>query len=70
MFVISILVFIQTGSELSLGSYGLLHSAISFIAYYFASRYIKPRIRNKAILFGGILLYVAVIFVTVKITIR
>ena len=50
MFVISILVFIQTGSELALGSYGLLHSAISFIAYYFASRYIKPPIRNKAIL--------------------
>ena len=68
MFVISILVFIQTGSELALGSYGLLHSAISFITYYFASRYIKPTIRNKAILFGGVLLYVAVIFITIKIT--
>lgn len=68
MFVISILVFIQTGSELALGSYGLLHSAISFITYYFASRYIKPPNRNKAILFGGILLYTAVVFITVKVT--
>lgn len=68
MFVISILVFIQTGSELALGSYGLLHSAISFITYYFASRYIKPSIRNKSILIGGILLYLAVVFITVKVT--
>lgn len=68
MFVISILVFTQTGSELALGSYGLLHSAISFITYYFASRYIKPRMRNKSILLGGILLYVAVIFITIKVT--
>ena len=68
MFVISILVFIQTGSELALGSYGLLHSAISFITYYFASRYIKPPIRNKAILMGGLLLYLAVVFITIKVT--
>lgn len=68
MFVISILVFTQTGSELALGSYGLLHSAISFITYYFASRYIKPSLRNKAILTGGVLLYLAVIFITVKVT--
>lgn len=68
MFVISILVFTQTGSELALGSYGLLHSAISFITYYFASRYIKPPTRNKAILLGGILLYVAVVFITIKVT--
>lgn len=68
MFVISILVYTQTGSELALGSYGLLHSAISFIAYYFASKYIKPPIRNKAILMGGILLYIAVVFITIKVT--
>lgn len=68
MFVISILVFIQTKSELALGSYGLLHSAISFITYYFASRYIKPSYRNSAILVGGIILYLAVVFITVKVT--
>jgi YQGE family putative transporter len=68
MFVISILVFIQTGSELALGSYGLLHSGIAFIAYYFASRFIKPRIRNKAILIGGVLLYLAVVFITMEVT--
>lgn len=67
-FVISILVFIQTGSEFALGGYGLLHSGIAFIAYYCASRLIKPRIRKKAILIGGILLYLAVLFITMKVT--
>lgn len=68
MFVISIFVFIQTGSELALGSYGLLHSAVAFVAYYFASRLIKSDMRNKAILFGGVLLYAAVIFIAVDVT--
>lgn len=67
-FVISILVFIQTGSEFALGGYGLLHSGIACIAYYFASHLIKPHMRNQAILFGGILLYVAVIFITIDLT--
>ena len=33
-----------------------LHSAISFIAYYFASRYIKHPMRNKAILLGNLII--------------
>ncbi|OCA91120.1 hypothetical protein A8F94_04475 [Bacillus sp. FJAT-27225] len=60
VFIISVYVFLSTGSELSLGTFGLLNSGVSFIAYYFASRMIKKQRRKKAILLGGILLFAAV----------
>lgn len=62
-FVISVFVYISTGSEMSLGTFGLINSGISFIAYYFASRLIKKKNRKKAILIGGILLYAAVLLI-------
>ncbi|MBM7651646.1 MFS transporter [Neobacillus cucumis] len=62
-FVISVFVYLSTGSELSLGTFGLINSGISFIAYYFASRLIKKKYRKIAILIGGIILYVAVLLI-------
>ncbi|MDR7237206.1 MFS transporter [Neobacillus drentensis] len=62
-FVISVLVYLSTGSEMSLGTFGLLNSGISFIAYYLASRLIKQKYRKKAILIGGLLLYTAVLII-------
>lgn len=63
LFVISVLVYISTGSELALGTFGLINSGISFIAYYAASRLIKKNKRKKAILLGGIILYLAVLII-------
>lgn len=63
LFVISVLVYISTGSELALGTFGLINSGISFIAYYAASRLIKKNNRKKAILIGGIILYLAVLII-------
>ncbi|WP_409270666.1 MFS transporter [Neobacillus sp. SCS-31] len=65
VFVISVYVFLSTGSELSLGTFGLLNSGVSFIAYFTVSRLIKKRRRKKAILLGGLILYSAV-FLIVK----
>ena len=62
-FVISVFVYISTGSEMSLGTFGLINSGISFVAYYFASRLIKKKNRKKAILIGGILLYASVLLI-------
>jgi MFS transporter, YQGE family, putative transporter len=62
-FVISVFVYISTGSEMSLGTFGLINSGISFVAYYFASRLIKKKYRKKAILIGGIILYAAVLLI-------
>ncbi|WP_419956124.1 MFS transporter [Neobacillus niacini] len=63
LFIISVLVYISTGSELALGTFGLINSGISFIAYYAASRLIKKNRRKKAILIGGIILYLAVLII-------
>ncbi|WP_026692888.1 MFS transporter [Peribacillus kribbensis] len=59
-FVISIFVFVSTGSELALGTYGLINSGISFIGYFLVSRYIKKKNRKKSILIAGIGLYLAI----------
>ncbi|XJZ26238.1 MFS transporter [Bacillota bacterium Lsc_1132] len=63
IFVISVFVFISTGSEMALGTYGLINSGISFIAYYAASRLITKHKRKKAILIGGLILYAAILLI-------
>ncbi|MCM3765293.1 MFS transporter [Neobacillus niacini] len=63
LFVISVFVYISTGSELALGTFGLLNSGISFVAYYLASRLIKKHYRKKAILIGGLILYASVLLI-------
>ncbi|WP_347549595.1 MFS transporter [Pseudalkalibacillus hwajinpoensis] len=60
IFIIVVLVFITTESELAIGTFGLVNSAVSFLAYYIATRLIKPRYRKKAILYGGLILYASV----------
>ncbi|WP_066370450.1 MFS transporter [Neobacillus fumarioli] len=68
LFVISVFVYISTGSEMALGTFGLLNSGISFIAYFLACRYIKKNFRKKAILIGGLLLYAAVLIIVWEVT--
>ncbi|WP_342432324.1 MFS transporter [Neobacillus sp. FSL H8-0543] len=68
LFMITVFVYISTGSEMALGTFGLINSGISFIAYYFASRLIKKRHRKKAILIGGIILYCAVLLIVWEIS--
>ncbi|QPA30084.1 MFS transporter [Thermaerobacillus caldiproteolyticus] len=63
VFVISVLVYITTGSELALGTFGLVNSATSFVVYYLASRFIERKHRKKAILWGGLLLYGAIFLI-------
>ncbi|MBP3039605.1 MFS transporter [Bacillaceae bacterium Marseille-Q3522] len=59
-FLISVYVFLSTGSEMALGTFGLINSGIAFIAYYLVSRLLRRDQRMKAILTGGILLYAAI----------
>ncbi|WP_066049701.1 MFS transporter [Robertmurraya korlensis] len=68
VFVISVFVFITTGSEMALGTFGLVNSGIAFIGYFFASRWIKKRHRKKAILAGGLLLYAAILLLIFNLT--
>ncbi|MGN1385904.1 MAG: MFS transporter [Bacillus sp. (in: firmicutes)] len=59
-FVVSVFIFLSTGSELSLGSYGLINSGVGFVAYFIASRFIKKKDRNRFILIGGCGLFASV----------
>ena len=67
-FIVSVFVFISTGSEMALGTFGLINSGISFIAYFLVSRMLKKDSRKKAILIGGILLYLAILLIVFEIT--
>lgn len=68
LFVVSVFVFVATGSEMALGTYGLLNSAISFLAYLLVSKYLKTKYRKTAILIGSILLYLSIFFIIFDIT--
>jgi YQGE family putative transporter len=68
VFAVSVLVYITTNSEMALGTFGLLNSAVAFVAYYFATRLIKKHHRKKAILIGGLILYAAIFFLVFELT--
>lgn len=68
IFVISVFVFISTGSEFALGTFNLVHSGIAFIVYLLVGKVIKKENRNKAILFGGVLLYLALFIIITDVT--
>ncbi|MGR3765037.1 MFS transporter [Rossellomorea sp. NS-SX7] len=68
IFIISVFVFISTGSEFAIGTFGLINSGIAFIGYYVASRVIKKQYRKRAILLGGMLLYLAIFLIVVDVT--
>jgi MFS transporter, YQGE family, putative transporter len=68
VFIVSVFVFIATDSEMALGTYGLINSGISFLAYYFVSRMLKKEYRKKAILVGGIILFLAIFLIVFQVT--
>jgi len=68
IFVISVYVYLATDSELALGKYSLVNSAVSFVCYYLVARMLKKEWRKKAILLGGIILYAVVFLVIFNVT--
>lgn len=67
VFVIVVWVYIATNSELAIGTYGLVASATSFISYFLATKLIKPHFRKKAILIGGVGLYLALFLIVFEV---
>jgi MFS transporter, YQGE family, putative transporter len=63
VFIVSVFVFIATDSEMALGTFGLINSGIAFVAYFLASRMLKKEFRKRAILIGGLMLYVAIFLI-------
>ncbi|RSL30926.1 MFS transporter [Salibacterium salarium] len=63
VFIIILWVYMATNSELALGTYGFITSAVSFIGYFVVSRLLKPSQRKRAIFIGSALLTVAVFLI-------
>lgn len=68
IFVIVVWVFVTTGSELALGTFGLIASTTSFITYYIVGRFLSKKYRKKAILIGGAILYAAVFLIVFELS--
>ncbi|MCT1903905.1 MFS transporter [Oceanobacillus sojae] len=62
-FYITIWIFLVTNSELVLGVFNLFLSGLSIVFYFVALKWIKPYLRKKAILFGGILLFASIFII-------
>lgn len=58
MFLIGLLVFLATGSEMKLGEFLLLQGALSFAAFFLAGR-LSSRFRSRLLTFGAIGMSVA-----------
>jgi YQGE family putative transporter len=67
-FMISVLVFLSTGTEMALGTYGLINSGVAFVAYFAVSRLIKKEQRLKSILIGGVILYASIFLIAFDVT--
>ncbi len=59
-FLIIVLVFKSTGSEWSVGTFSLIASVISSVAYVVEQKLVKPKSRLKSMLIGAILMFTAV----------
>ncbi|MBB6448869.1 YQGE family putative transporter [Geomicrobium halophilum] len=62
-FVIVLWVYTTTQSELALGMYGLITSAVSFCCYFIVGRFLPVRLRKRVILIGSLMLYFALFFI-------
>lgn len=54
--MIGLLVYIQTKSELALGNYTLITSAVGFASFYVTGKWLKPSWRRKGMLLGTIVI--------------
>lgn len=66
--MIGLLVYLQSGSELALGNFVLINSAVSFVSFYAVGKWLKPRWRNIGMGIGTIIItaIVAIFFLDVS----
>jgi len=61
-FIIGLLVYISTKSEMSLGNYSLVTSAIGLFSFMAAGKWLKPRYRNLGMFIGSAAIVSAILF--------
>ncbi|CAG7613995.1 hypothetical protein PAESOLCIP111_01666 [Paenibacillus solanacearum] len=60
-FMIGLLVYVHTGSEMSLGNFALITSAVALLSFMVAGRLLKPRYRKVAMLIGVVMLVLIIL---------
>src|SRR5690625_2035468 len=60
VFVVTIWIFIITKSEFALGMFNLCLSGLSFVFYLIVTKVVKPHMRKKAIIIGGLIISLSV----------
>lgn len=60
-FLISLLIYVATGNELSLGGYLTASSVVALIAYFVVGRFMRVNWRDESILIGAVMLGIAVL---------
>jgi len=68
LFVITIWVYVLTQSEFALGIFNFVLSGVSIVFYFISIKFIKAHLRKKAILYGGIILYLAIYIIIFDMT--
>jgi len=59
--LIGVLIFAETGSEMKLGNFLLITSAVGFASYLWTGKRLKPQLRRKGMLAGATMLAAAVL---------
>ncbi|MFD2371192.1 MFS transporter [Brevibacillus sp. GCM10020057] len=60
-FIIGLLVYIATKSEMTLGNYWLITSAVGLVSSYLVGKWLKPRYRKWGMLLGALAIIAAII---------
>jgi YQGE family putative transporter len=60
-FIIGLLVYISTRSEMKLGNYALITSAVSLLAFMVAGKWLKPKYRKPGMLLGASMMVAAIV---------
>ncbi|MBP1930387.1 MFS transporter [Ammoniphilus resinae] len=60
-FLVGLLVFIATNTEWKLGMYTFITSAVAFVSFYIAGKFLSSKWRSQALLLGTILTTLAVV---------
>ncbi len=62
MFLIGLLIYVSTQSEMRLGEFALMQSALSFVSFYVVGRIVRPRNRLKVLKIGALCMAGAALF--------
>lgn len=59
-FLIGLLVYIYTKNEMKLGNFSFITSAVGFVGFYMAGKWLRPQLRRLGMLFGVLMMILVI----------